>query len=398
MSEERMMILRMLQEGKIDADDAARLLDALSERPQSAQSGPDIGEDIRRAVEDITRAIPKESIDQAKDVLRDTVREGVEFARETARIARRARHWGKWGWHVHTAFGGHQTAPFEDVRATSASHLIFRNTRGDLRLSRSSDDHLHVQATRRVWAPEAGEAQRLAERLPIEIHEAGDTITVEGPGARPYHERLRVDFEIAVPHTLDVAVHLVRGDVTAEGLSQDVALTLVKSDVRATDCARVSVESASGDVDVQRSRGDVVVRIVKGDVKVAQPSGDIAVSTKRGDIAVGVDQAGRLDATTVRGDVRVRVREFVQGGGANVHTVSGDVLMALGPAARCRIEAGAVSGDVSSSLPLKEYHGSRRGLSGVLNAPDASVRVRTTRGDILLAPFDGEAASAAEPA
>jgi len=206
MSEERMMILRMLQEGKITADEAARLLDALGGQPRAAASsaagsGPGIGDEVRKAVEDVVRAIPKESIDDARDVIRETVREGVSIARETARLAREARHWAPrgWGWHFHPggAGGHHATAPFADVRPTSASHLIVRNTRGDLRLSRSPDGQLHVRATRRVWAPDAGEAQRLADRLPIEIHEEGSTITVEGPGARPFHERLRVDFDIA---------------------------------------------------------------------------------------------------------------------------------------------------------------------------------------------------------
>lgn len=379
MSEERMMILRMLQEGKITADEAARLLDALGEQPRAAGPGAGIADEIRHAVEDVVRAIPQESIDEAKDVIRETVREGVKIARE-------ARRWGRheWGWKIHAAVSGghHATAPFGDVRATSATHLIFRNTRGDLRLSRSPDGRLHVRATRRVWAPEAGEAQRLADRLPIEIYEEGNTITVEGPGARPFHERLRVDFDIAVPDALDVDANLVRGDVTAEGLARDLALTLVKGDIRTADCARVEVESASSEVDLQRSRGDATVRVIKGDVKIAQTGGHIAVSTKRGDIAVVVETAGRLNAETVRGDVRIRARECARDGAVNIHTVSGDVLISLGPAARCRIEAGAVSGDVSAEFPLSESSLDRRALRGVLNAPDATVRVRTTRGDI----------------
>ena len=134
--------------------------------------------------------------------------------------------------------------------------------------------------------------------------------------------------------------------------------------------------------------------MIRGDVKVAQSSGHIAASTKRGDIIVRVETAGRLDVTTVRGDVSVRAREFAQGGGADVHTVKGDVAISLGPAARCRIEAAAISGDVSSTLPLKESSRGGRGLSGVLNAADASVRVRATRGDISLAPLEVEAAAA----
>lgn len=39
MQEEKMQILRMLEEGKVNAEEAARLLDALAETPESGKSG-----------------------------------------------------------------------------------------------------------------------------------------------------------------------------------------------------------------------------------------------------------------------------------------------------------------------------------------------------------------------
>jgi len=39
MHEEKMQILRMLEEGKVNAEEAARLLDALTETPEGARSG-----------------------------------------------------------------------------------------------------------------------------------------------------------------------------------------------------------------------------------------------------------------------------------------------------------------------------------------------------------------------
>jgi DUF4097 and DUF4098 domain-containing protein YvlB/polyhydroxyalkanoate synthesis regulator phasin len=392
MSEERMLILKMLQEGKITAEEAARLLDAVREERQEAM-GPnivdDITRDIKHAVKDVVQAIPHESIDEVKQVIRETVREGRDAARHI-------RDWGRegwgWGWRVKsTVTGGHvATAPFEDVRTTSATRLQIRNTRGDLRLSRSTDGQLRIRATRKAWAADPTEAQRLADRLPIEIHESGDTITVEGPGARPHHERLRVDFDIAVPDTLEVESHLVRGDVTAEALQRDLAVSLVKGTVRVAECARVAIEGVSSDVHIQRSRGAVAVRVIRGDVKVAQPSGDIAAATKRGDIDIRVGSAGRLAASTVRGDVVVRARDFVSGGGADIHAVRGDLAVHLGTGARCSIAAATVSGDVSSTLPLLEASDDRHALRGVFNAPDAGVHLRTTRGDIHLALLEPE--------
>ena len=394
MSEERMLILRMLQEGKITSEDAAKLLDAVGERRQAPPPAPAFVDQIKRAVDDVVRTIPPESIDEVKDALRETLREGREAAREM-------RHWarGGWGHRLATAIhGGHEaTSSFEDARATSATRLVVRNTRGDVRLSRSPDGQLRVQARRRAWAPEPGEAERLAGRLPVEVREEGDTVVIEGPGARPFHERMRVDFDIAVPETLNVAVNLVRGAIQADDLARELEVTLVKGDVHVGDCARAAIQAVSGDVIIERSRGDVAVKTTRGDVVVKQAAGDVALSTKRGDVVVGASLARRLAVNTLRGDVAVRVREFAPGGAAAVSTLHGDVTVYLGPAARCRIEASTLSGDVASRLQLLESSRDRGRLTGVLNAPDATLRASTTHGDVSLLPLESDASAPQAP-
>ena len=389
MSEERMKILQMLADGKITADDTAKLLDAIAEPKRAAPPGAAFVSEVRRAVEDVIQSIPKESIDEVKDVLRETLREGREAAHHW-------RHWARGGWGARMAAtlgGGHEaSAPFEDVRATSATRLVVRNTRGDVRLSQSPDGQLRVRARRRVWASEARDAERLAERLPIEIREAGEVITVEGPGARPFHERLRVDFDIAVPEALRIELHLVRGDVQAEALPRDLSITLVKGDISATDCGRITIQNVSGEILVQQARGEVAARVIRGDLHIAGVSGDVTAATKRGDVTVRASTAGRVEISTVRGDVDLRAEAFSPGGGATVHTVNGDVAVRLGPQARCRIEATTVAGTVSSALTLQDVRADRRHLTGTLGAPDVSVRISATRGDISLASLETEAA------
>jgi DUF4097 and DUF4098 domain-containing protein YvlB len=194
-------------------------------------------------------------------------------------------------------------------------------------------------------------------------------------------------------------VHLVRGDISAESVARDLSVMLVKGDVNISGGARVAVQAVSADVHVEGSRGDVAVNVIRGDVQVVQSAGSLTVSTKKGDIALGLNTAGQVNASTMKGDVRVRVREFAQGGSAEVHTVKGDVVLSLGAAARCRIDAAAVSGDVTFSVPLTDLSRDRHRLTGMLNAADARVEVRTTRGDIRIAPLEDDAAAPqAEPA
>lgn len=382
MHEERMKILQMLADGKITAEDAARLLDAIAEPKRAAPPGAAIVDEVKRTVEDVIHSIPKETIDDVRETLRATLREGREAAHQWRHWARR----GWWGAHMAATLGGHEaSAPFEDARATSATRLVVRNTRGDVRLRRSADAQLRVKARRRVWAADAREAERLAERLPIEIHESGGVVTVEGPGARPFHERLRVDFDIAVPEALAVELHLVRGDATAEGLRHDLVVNLVKGEVHATDCTGVTIQSVSGDVHVDGSGGAVTARVIRGDVRIIGASGSVTASTKRGDVAVRTATAGRIEISTVRGDIELRAETFSPGGGATVHTVNGDVALRLGLQARCRIEAMTVAGEISSALPLQDVTADRRHLGGTLGAPDGTVQISATRGDITLA-------------
>lgn len=391
MQEERMKILQMLADGKITAEDAARLLDAIADRRPTASPGPGFADEIKRTVEDVIQSIPKESIAEVKDALREVYREG----RDAAHHWRRWAHKG-WGgkWSLTFAEGHTAATPFEETRPTTANRLVLRNTRGDVRLSPAGDGQVRVKALRRVWAPDQREAERLAERLPIEIREEGEALIVEGPGARPFHERIRVDFDIEVPERLSVEVHLIRGDVHVGTLARALAVSVVKGDVHVDSCAGIAAQVTSGDISVRHCAGDAAIHSTRGDVQLTQASGDAAVTTRRGDVSLRSDRGGRVAISAMRGDISVRIRAFAAGGSAAVRTLHGDVSVAVPASARCRFDASTHSGDVHSSLPLKEVVADRRRLSGVLNTPDVEVAVSTTHGDVTLLALEGEAAVA----
>jgi hypothetical protein len=389
MSEERMKILQMLADGKITAGDAAKLLDAVAEQPPPASTGAALADEVRRTIDGVMQSIPRESIADVKDALREVYREGREAAHQWRRWAHKG--WGgKWSF----SFGeGHMAAaPFQDERATTASRLVLRNTRGDVRLSPSADDQVRVKALRRVWAPDPHDAERIAERLAIEIREDGATLLIEGPGARPFHERIRVDFDIEIPQRLAAEVHLVRGDLQAGALMQPLAVSVVKGDVHVDGCAGITAQVTSGDISVRHCAGDAAIHTTRGDVALSQASGDAALTTRRGDVSFRIEHAGSVAISTMRGDIAVRIREFAAGGSAAIRTLHGDVSVAVPVSARCRFDASTLSGDVRTALPLREVVSDRRRLSGILNAPDIAVAVSTTHGDIRLAALETEAA------
>lgn len=424
-SDERMRILRMLRAGKITAEDAARLLDAVegprpgaapqagaaaaashtgtgpsSRRPEPPGAGPGaaIAEEIKRVVDDIVRTFPRESLDDLGDAIRDSVREVLRGSREVTRAWRHAGRAG-FGHHlVHAVLsGGEATAPFHDTRETTATRLRFRNTRGDVRFVTSPDGKVHISARRRVRTPDAREAERLAERIPIDIYEDAGTFVVTGPGARPFHERIRVDFELAVPEQMQIEAAVVRGDVTVEVTAGPVTVSTVKGDIAIEDCTRAVAQATRGTVAIQRSRGDITIEVTRGDVFVAQAEGEIAVACKRGDVSVRGAAVRALRVQTYRGDVSIGLDALLGGATGTISTLHGDVTVQLDPAVRCRIEASTVSGDLDCTLPLHDVSSDRRRLTGVLNAVDAHLRISTSHGDVLLRPLVPGRTSATTP-
>jgi DUF4097 and DUF4098 domain-containing protein YvlB len=136
----------------------------------------------------------------------------------------------------------------------------------------------------------------------------------------------------------------------------------------------------------------VAVQTTRGDVAVAGASGDAAISTRRGDISLRSDLAGRIAISTMRGDVAVRIGRFAAGGAAAIKTMHGDIVVAVPRSASCRFDASTLSGEVRTSLPLREVSSDRRRLSGILNAPDVAVAASTTHGDIALQALEPETA------
>jgi hypothetical protein len=135
----------------------------------------------------------------------------------------------------------------------------------------------------------------------------------------------------------------------------------------------LEVKSASGDLVVNGEiEREATVKTVSGDVRLEQVGGELRVQTVSGDVSAHF-VGGSIVSKTVSGDLRV---DSVREGHVTAQSVSGDIELGVASGTNLDVDAGSVSGDLASEVPL----GSDPGAAGG-DGPTLVVRGKTVSGD-----------------
>ena len=200
-----------------------------------------------------------------------------------------------------------------------------------------------------------------------EVRQEGRRLIVEIKGKKPFGitisigdlswgsgGRLRV--HARVPHGSDAILTTAAADMKLRGRVQSL-----------------ETKSASGDLMVRGEiERDAIVKTVSGDVQLERVGGDLRFTTVSGDVlarSVGHSVEGKA----VSGDVRI---DSAREGSLTVQSVSGDIEVGVEAGTNLDVDAGSVSGDLSSEVPLGSDPESAEGAG-----PTLVVRGKTVSGD-----------------
>ena len=122
--------------------------------------------------------------------------------------------------------------------------------------------------------------------------------------------------------------------------------------------------------------GSVTVRGVEGGGELRSVNGNIEVS----------NCSGRFSEKTTNGDIRLELRQLLEGGPMNLETVNGSVLLGLPAGAKADLEALSMNGDVYSELPSTRTAGALalHAFKAKLGNGGGEISVRTVNGGIRL--------------
>ncbi|HWA08074.1 MAG TPA: DUF4097 family beta strand repeat-containing protein [Opitutaceae bacterium] len=282
---------------------------------------------------------------------------------------------------------------------TGPASLRIATYRGIITVDSSDEDVVRVKVTATSTAERDGVAARSLERLQVDWHQEGDTLTLAA--SNPAETRVRFFWQDNTPLDLNITVSVPRacaldlrsedggirvGDVTGDVVvhtgSGTVFCRHIDGHLKASnDRGDIIVSSCTGDVDLDARQGVVRTGPIRGRAKVSTTNGDIEL------LSVGSDLDARADA----GDVTVGIPRLFAGG-ALLRADGGNVNLKIDPAANIDLSASSVWGQVRMpsvgrfGLPLTTESGGlgHHALVGRINAGGIPIQARASGGHVNL--------------
>ena len=176
------------------------------------------------------------------------------------------------------------------------ARIAIRNSHGNITVRPAEESQIRINGKKNSRAWNENDAQKIAERVGVEIAQNGDGYEIRPTGASAGDSRVSLDLDVSVPKKASLAIRNDKGDVTVADMAKPVNVTNGVGDVE--------VRGTVGDVSVDTRKGDVKVSDTKGNVKIAGHGGEINVSGATGGLTIDGEFYGSIRADKVAKGVR----------------------------------------------------------------------------------------------
>ena len=179
-----------------------------------------------------------------------------------------------------------------DQVLTAAKPVVtIDDPQGDVTITASTDNQMHLRAHEMVHRDSDAEAQKIFGQLKpkVEVSGGGAVVTV------PEKQGARVDVTLELPAASFATVTAGHGDVTADGLNSGVQVTDNRGEVK--------LEDIGGDAQGHIDHGDFSAHNVRGHVFVDGHGDDVTLSQIQGQVTINGDFFGDIHLEQIASDV-----------------------------------------------------------------------------------------------
>lgn len=247
----------------------------------------------------------------------------------------------------------------------AGSALRVVNERGDVKLTVSSDNKVHVITNTTAVAQSQEDAAKMNQARTPKIAVEGSVLVIDstGTGGVSNANRAYVHMEIQVPRKAMADIMTLRGNVRVIGRDGDVKAQSSRGDIQ--------IEDVNGKVEAHlRRSSDITVSKVTGDVSIEGSVSDCTVSDIGGQVELRGDYYGSIQVSRVPKPVRFQSSRT----DLEIAHLDGSMIMESGD-----LRVSSLAGPVTLRTRSKEVH--FESFSGDLTLDDSNgeVEVRVTK-------------------
>lgn len=432
MSEERKLILKMLQENRITVDEADKLLEALMGKtpppassgaaspppPSEERSGENIMKQMGPSIENFMGSVSN-LIGSVTSQLGPNLEKTLDGIRQnvTARGS-----------------GSEENSAAEISSAqkltlpSGCEKLVFHNAWGDISVAAGESNNEIVALLEKKPMRGVTLMGNALESIQLQLKEEGPVSQLSLNGLDLLKsDQIKVHVQLQIPAALHLELSTVGQDISVKNLSHVQGECLIKShsgDLHVEQVAlkHLELETQSGTIRVDQiseqlkatSRsGDILLKgsiyqanlnsqsgylkieaAVAHALKAESQSADISLQLLEGKGKIelqstsgDIEVSGRLQAETslnsasgdLQGDLTIAATAAV-----SLISNSGDIDLIVRPDSHCKLDIASRSGDVECRLPLEGAEVNEHFVQGRLGNGEGTLTARTNSGDVLI--------------